>query len=111
MARVTINDDNGNVTKELDFKDDMLSNQDLIERRETLPLKFDDEKIIESMLDFLNYKKDNTLVRTRVVYQKDGVKFELDEYEEPRKTCVVAVEGVKEEVDKEYISVKGKVTK
>ena len=80
----------------------MLLDQDLIERRESLPINFDDEKAVESILEFLHYSKDNTLIRTRYVYEKNNVKFEIDEYEQPRKTFVVAVEGEKTQVDAVY---------
>ena len=102
MARITIEEKNGITTKKLDFKDDMLLDQDLIERRESLPINFDDEKAVESILEFLHYSKDNTLIRTRYVYEKNNVKFEIDEYEQPRKTFVVAVEGEKTQVDAVY---------
>ena len=58
------------------------------------------------MLDFLNYKKDNTLDRKRIVYEKGNVKFEFDDYVEPRKAYVVAFEGNPQEVDEVYLELK-----
>ena len=54
----------------------------------------------------LEYKKDKVLERTRYVYEKNQVTFELDEYTSPEVMCVVAVEGEKEEVDKVYDEIK-----
>ena len=100
MARITINEKNGILKRELDFKEDKLSNEELIIRRESLALEFNDEKAIESILDFLGYKQDNTLERTRYVYEKEDAKFEFDEYVKPEKCNVVSLEGDKEKVDK-----------
>ena len=94
------------ILKSLDFKDDIISDDVLIERRESKDIKFDDLEAVESILDFLNYKKDNTLIRTRLVYKKGNVKFELDNYELPESSFVVAIEGNKEEVDNVYEEVK-----
>ena len=102
IARLTTNIKSGAVTKKLDFKDDILSDSVLIERRESLPIEVSNDEVVESILDFLNFKKDNTLKRIRTVYKKDNVTFELDTYEAPEKTFVVAIEGEKEEVDKVY---------
>lgn len=106
MARLTINENNEKIIKQLDFKDDKLTENDLIERRETRALIFEDDSAVQSMLDFLNYKKDNTLKRMRKIYEKNGVKFELDHYSQPRNSFVVAIEGEKVEVDKIYNIVK-----
>ena len=100
MARITINDIDGVVTKELDFKEDKLSDSELIVRKESMALEFNDDNVVESILDFLNYKKDNTLIRKRYTYIKDDIKFELDEYSSPDKKLVASIEGNKEIVDK-----------
>ena len=106
MARITIKTKNGIKVKELDFKQDLLNGNDLIERKESMALKFEDEEAVISMLDFLNYKKDNTLDRKRIVYEKGNVKFEFDDYVEPRKAYVVAFEGNPQEVDEVYLELK-----
>ncbi len=98
MARITINDNK----MFLDFKEDNLTEDILKIRKESLPLEFNDIKSINSILDFLEYKKDITLIRNRKIYEKDNVKFEIDEYESPEVYNVVAIEGEKEEVDKVY---------
>ncbi len=102
MARITLDETEGKIVKSLDFKEDKLSSEVLIERKESMALYYDDDKAIESILDFLDYKKDNTLIRTRIVYLKEDVKFEFDIYEEPRQTCVVALEGDSKKTDEVY---------
>ena len=54
----------------------------------------------------LEYRKDKTLIRKRVVYKKDDVTFEIDDYSKP-KMMVVAIEGIKDEVDIVYQELKG----
>ena len=75
MARIAIKEKNNVSKKLLDFKDDKMSDEVLIERRESLPIEFTNEETVESILDFLQYKKDNTLIRKRYVYEKGNVKF------------------------------------
>ena len=102
MARITINEYDNNTKMFLDFKEDNLTDDILKIRKESLPLEFNDIESIKSILEFLDYKKDITLTRTRIIYEKDNVKFEIDEYESPEVYNVVAIEGEKEEVDKVY---------
>ncbi len=99
MARITIKNKKKIF---LDFKEDKLTGETLIQRKETPMIQISKLSDAEEILDFLEYKKDNTLDRTRQVYEKGGVKFEIDSYRQPEKTYVVAIEGVKEEVDKVY---------
>lgn len=106
IARITIEDDKDAL---LDFKDDILSDQVLIERRETPKLYIDDMNTVLKILEFLKYNEDNVLERERIVYKKGGVTFELDTYSKPRKSYIVAIEGEKEEVDKVYKELKSKV--
>lgn len=107
MARITTKEKNNIKKTYLDFKDDNNSDEILKISRETIPLLVTEEnkEAIDSILDILEYKKDNTLIRNRVVYKKDGVTFELDDYIEP-KMKVVALEGIKEEVDIVYNELK-----
>ncbi len=107
MARVTKKTENEITKMFLDFKDDVLNDQILIERKESLELEFKDEKAVDSILDYLHYKKDTVLERTRIVYKKDNVIFELDSYKSPEKMYVVAIEGNKEDVGKVYNEIKG----
>ena len=109
MARITIKGKNGVTKKLLDFKDDIMTDDVLIERRESQSIEFTDDDAVESILNFLNYKKDNTLIRKRYVYKKGNVKFEIDDYEYPEKSYVVAIEGEKSEVDKVYNIVKEQI--
>lgn len=106
LARITTKESNGTITKELDFKDDVLSDEVLIERRESKAISFEDDKAVVSILDFLGYWKDTLLIRRRIVYKKNNVTFEIDNYESPEKSLVVAIEGIKEEVDKVYNDVR-----
>ena len=108
MARITKKVNNGIEKTVLDFKDDNLNDEVLNVSRETIPLEVtsDNEEAIFSILDMLDYKKDKVLERTRYVYEKNQVTFELDEYTSPEVMCVVAVEGKKEEVDKVYDDIK-----
>lgn len=101
MARITI-EEGDSIIKKLDFKEDKLTSEDLNIRKESKELIFDDIDAIQSILDFLNYKKDNTLIRTRSIYTKGKVKFEIDQYECPDNSLVVAIEGNKEDVDLVY---------
>ncbi len=102
-ARITITNESNIL---LDFKVDNISNGNLIESRETLPIKIENLNSAESILDFLKYKKSVTLVRRRVIYKKDLVIFEIDDYKSPDKMLVVAIEGEKEETDKVYEEIK-----
>ena len=102
MARITINEYENNTKMFLDFKEDNLTDDILKIRKESLPLEFNDIKSINSILDFLEYKKDITLIRSRMIYEKDNVKFEIDEYESPEVYNVVAIEGEKENDNKVY---------
>lgn len=91
IARLTI--DNKNIY--LDFKEDKLSSDVLIERKETPKVVIDNYDNVLNILDFLNYKEDNIIERNRIVYKKDNVVFELDSYIKPLKTYVVSIERYK----------------
>lgn len=106
MARITIKKKEGSTKKMLDFKDDILSDEVLIERKESLPLLYEDDCALDSILDYLKYRKDKVLNRERTVYKKKGVIFELDKYKSPEVACVVAIEGEKKEVDYVYQEIK-----
>lgn len=88
-------------SNKLDFKEDKLSNKDLTIRKESKAIKFINKENCEDILDFLNYKRENTLIRERYVYSNDNVVFEIDNYIEP-KAIVIALEGNKLFVDKVY---------
>ena len=96
MARITYK----NKEIFLDFKEDKLSDKELIERKETKSIKIDDLESTEDILSFLNYKKDNSMVRYRSIYEGNNIKFEIDEYLEPKKAYVISFEGNKDICDK-----------
>jgi adenylate cyclase class IV len=102
MARITI-EQGDKVTNKLDFKEDKITDDVLNIRRESKSIEFDNVEDCEDILRFLNYHKDNTLVRERYTYQKGKVQFEIDIYTEPE-ALVVSLEGDKFEVDKVYES-------
>lgn len=108
MARITTKVKNGNKKTLLDFKDDNQNNEVLKVCRETIPLEItdDNEKAVYSILDMLEYTKDKTLIRNRVVYKKDDVMFEIDNYDSPEVMYVVAIEGEEKAVDAVYKVVK-----
>ena len=95
IARITYKND----LMFLDFKENKISKDDLIERKESKTIKFDNIENCEDILNFLNYKKDNTIIRNRSIYQGDKIKFEIDEYLEPEKTFVLSFEGDKNTCD------------
>ena len=84
----------------LDFKENKLSGDDLIERKESKSIKFDNLENCEDILHFLGYKKDNSMVRTRTIYEGENIKFEIDEYTEPIEAFVLSFEGEKSICDK-----------
>lgn len=108
IARITTKEKNNIKNTYLDFKDDNDSDEILKVSKETIPLEVTDEnkKAILSILNMLEYRKDKTLIRKRVVYKKDDVTFEIDDYSKP-KMMVVAIEGIKDEVDIVYQELKG----
>lgn len=93
MLRITIKEMNNKIIKELDFKEDKLNNDNYIERKESKKLVFEDDEVIKSFIDFLNYKKDIELTRKRTVYEKEKVIVEIDEYVNPYKNIVFSIEG------------------
>ena len=75
-----------NISKKfLDFKEDKLNDETFISRKETLHIEINDDDAVNSILDFLGYIKDNTLIRERIVYKKNDVTFEFDKYTSPKK--------------------------
>lgn len=103
MARITENIYDDKIIKILDFKDDNMSNRDLKISRESedLIINVHNEKFVYSLIEILNLTNKKVLKRRRYVFQKNKIKFEIDEYKEPIMN-VVAIEGIKKEVDKVY---------
>lgn len=109
MARLTIKETENGIKKELDFKQDLMTSDVLIERKESMAISYEDDEAVLSIIEFLEYKKDTVLCRTRTVLQKENVKFEIDDYESPEQIYVVAIEGeekeatnVYQEIEREY---------
>lgn len=107
MARITKNTYENEVIEVLNFKDDNTNDSILKISRETKDLVITDENrsFVESLLEILDLKETKRLVRKRYVYKKDNVLFELDNYSNP-KMNVVAIEGIKSEVDIVYNELK-----
>ena len=95
MARITYK----NNEMFLDFKEDKLSDKELIERKESKSIKIDDLESAENILSFLDYKTDNSMIRYRSIYEGNNIKFEIDEYLEPKKAYVISFEGNKDICD------------
>lgn len=102
MGRITIDQSGDSIKKTLDFKENKRTKSILAEREESLPLVFEDETAVRSILAFLGYQEKDKVVRQRMTFEKNNVKFELDHYSIPRDTFVIAIEGEKEQVDKVY---------
>ena len=103
IARLTttIKDDETNTI--LDFKNINTKQGNLNISDESLPLIVNDEnkQIILSMLNTMNFQQSADNLRVRTVYEKDSVKFEIDNYIHPVMN-VVAIEGEKSEVENVY---------
>ena len=107
MARITKNTYKNEITEILNFKDDNLSDDILKISRESKDLIIIDEnrEFVNSLLEILDYKEIEKLVRKRYVYINKGVIFEIDKYTSPIMN-VVAIEGNKDEVDIIYNDLK-----
>lgn len=103
MARITENIYNNGCKKTLNFKDDNLLDSTLKISRESKDLIIDDnnQEFVDSLIEILDLKDKKVLKRRRFVFEKNNVKFEIDEYIEPLMN-VVAIEGLKKEVDMVY---------
>lgn len=107
MARVTENIYNDRSEKILNFKDDNLNDNVLKTSRESEDLIVNDENqaFVDSLIEILNLTNQKVLKRRRYVFEKNNVKFEIDEYIEPVMN-VVAIEGLQVEVDIVYKELK-----
>ena len=111
MARITIDIENEIKNISLDFKDDKDLEDVLKVSKESIPLIVKEYNIesVKSILEILGYKKYKTLNRSRTVYKKNNVKFELDSYTSPDKMFVVGIDGENDEVEIIYKDVKNKM--
>lgn len=93
MARITIEKKQNNTKCFLDFKEDKLTDLPLNIREESKSLEFFDLDAVYSILNFLNYTKDNILKRKRWTFVKGKVICEIDLYDGKDDEIVVSVEG------------------
>ena len=107
IARLTTDTIDGTTKTVLDFKNVNSKHGDLNISSESIPMVVnqDNKDCILSMLDTLNFVIAANNYRTRFVYEKDNVKFEMDDYIN-LKTKVVAIEGEKCDVEKVYNCIK-----
>lgn len=107
IARITTETKNEETKTILDFKNVNSKNGDLNISSESIPLVIKDNDLdaIESILETINFIQAADNLRTRYVYSKNNIKFEIDEYIRPQ-AKVVAIEGDKFEVEKTYQTIK-----
>lgn len=86
-----------------DFKNVGKNDNLLKVSKESETMKLDEAgiKIARSMLEVMDFEKSADNLRTRYVFEKGDVKFEIDDYTRPEMK-VVAIEGEKTQVDKVY---------
>ncbi len=101
IARLTTTVVNERRKTTFDFKNITSREENLNISLESLSIKVDDtnRKFINSMLDTLEFKLCADNKRTRYVYKKNNVTFEIDDYSKP-KMYVIAIEGDRKEVEK-----------
>ena len=94
IARITTETIKGQEKIVFDCKNVNSKNKNLKISSESIPLELNSEslKTIHSILDVLEFKVAADNYRTRYVFEKDNVKFEIDDYTRP-KMKVVAIEG------------------
>ena len=103
ISRVTKKIVDGKETAVFDIKNVGMRNDKLKSSAESIPMVItdDNKEIIKSMIETLDFYEAANNYRTRYIYKKDNVKFEIDDYIKP-KMKVVGIEGDKTEVDKVY---------
>lgn len=86
-----------------DFKNVGKNDNLLKVSKESEAMKLDEAgiKIARSMLEVMDFEQSADNLRTRYVYEKNDVKFEIDDYTRPEMK-IVAIEGEKNQVDKLY---------
>ena len=103
MARITKNTYKDSITEILNFKDDNISDSTLKISRESkdLTITDDNREFVDSLINILDLNNKKELIRKRLVYKKQNVTFEIDDYSKPIMK-VIAIEGNKDEVDRIY---------
>ena len=66
-------------------------------------------EILTTEIQVANFELSADNLRTRYVYEKDNVKFEIDDYERPAMK-VVAIEGDKQKVDEICIKLQNAIS-
>ena len=112
IARLTTQTVDGVSSSVLDFKNVSRKDGDLNVSSESIPLSVDDKnkEIVLSILNTLNFKIAANNVRTRYVYEKGNVKFEIDNYIQPV-AKVIAIEGDEVLVEEIYYNIKDLIDK
>ena len=103
MARITKNTYKDSISEILNFKDDNISDSALKISRESkdLIITDDNREFVDSLINILDLNNKKELIRKRLVYKRQNVTFEIDDYSKPIMK-VIAIEGNKDEVDKVY---------
>lgn len=107
IARITTKITNNKKNTVFDCKNINKKDRDLKVSSESVPMEVTEsnEKSIYSMLEALDFYEATKNYRTRYVYKKNDVTFEIDDYTEP-KMQVIGIEGEKTKVDKVYEELK-----
>ena len=103
IARITKRIIDGDEKAVFDIKNVGTRNENLKDSTESIPLTITEENtnIIYSMLGVQDFYEVANNYRTRYIYVKNGVKFEIDDYIRP-KMQVIGIEGNKDVVDTIY---------
>ena len=103
ISRITMEDG----VSRIDFKNISNKNNDLNISNESKSLIIDESNkdFFVSMLNTLGFIECADNYRTRYIYKKDNVKFEIDDYSSPN-MYVVGIEGERKEVDKVFNELK-----
>lgn len=103
IARLTTELQAGKETTFLDFKNINVKkdNLNVSDESELMEVTDENRKVIFSMLDTLEFYEVANNLRTRYTFKKDGVIFEIDDYQRPQMK-IVAIEGDIRNVEKIY---------
>ena len=110
IARITTETVGGKERIVFDCKNVGSKRKDLNISSESIPMELTEEtkKIVLSMLEVLEFYVAADNLRTRYIFKKEGVTFEIDDYIRPQ-TQVVAIEGKEEAVEKVYSDILSKI--
>lgn len=90
MARITENIYGNKREKILNFKEDNLNDNTLKISKESkdLIITDDNQEFVYSLIEILNLTTKKVLKRKRYVFEKNNVRFEIDDYSEPAMNVV-----------------------